>query len=480
MTGLDVPNYYELINSPNRPTIVQANSLRKTAASFLQTEFSFKERIFLTLSGRVDKTSTLPQGNNVYFYPAASVSGIVFQQASDYLKLRAGISQVGNDTDPYFTKNKLVAGSANSYFGTIDAPVGGVNFYEFSNILGNEDLKPERTTETEFGVETSLFESRVTLDASVYYSLTKDLLVLQSIDPSTGFTTKMGNVCDLENKGIELALGLVPVRTEDFEWSLNYTFTKNLNEVQNVQGGSKTLLNSAYGVNFYAEEGQPLGSFYARTPVMTPDGQYVVNPDTGFYEVSEEENRIGSSQRDFVMGLQNTIRWKNFALNFSFDWKKGGEMYSYTKRLNNFVGNGIETTYNDRAPFIIPNSVVDNGDGTYSENTTPVSFEEVTNYWGNTTNNPGIERTHLIDKSFIRMRDISLYFTFPTKMIERMGLSRMQFGVYGKNLFLWTPDDNPYVDPEMGTFGNELASEFGEFGANASQRSFGAVLKLSF
>ena len=155
-------------------------------------------------------------------------------------------------------------------------------------------------------------------------------------------------------------------------------------------------------------------------------------------------------------------------------------MYSYTKRLSHFVGNGIETTYNDRNTFIIPNSVIANGDGTYSENTTPISGANITNYWGNTSNNPGIERGHLIDKTFVRLRDLNLTYAFSPKVVEQLGLTKLSIGLYGKNLFMWTPDDNPYVDPETTTYGNGLSSELGEFGTNPSQRAYGAMVKLSF
>ena len=144
------------------------------------------------------------------------------------------------------------------------------------------------------------------------------------------------------------------------------------------------------------------------------------------------------------------------------------------------TGNSISTIYNDRNTFIIPNSVVDNGDGTYSENTTPISLENVTNFFGNTTNNPGIERTHLLDKTFIRLRDVSLYYDLNSNFVKKLGLTKFSLGVYGRNLFLWTPAENPYIDPESTTYGNDLVSEFGEFGANPTQRSYGGVLKLSF
>ena len=185
------------------------------------------------------------------------------------------------------------------------------------------------------------------------------------------------------------------------------------------------------------------------------------------------------------MGLQNSFKWKNLSLNFAFDWKQGGEMYSYTNRLSNFTGNSIESTYNDRNPFIIPNSVnaVFDGAGNvtgYVENTTPVSFENITNYYGNTTNNPAIERNHVMDKTFVRLRDLNLTYAFGPKVTDKLGLTGLSVSVYGRNLFLWTPAENPYVDPETTTYGTNVLSEFGEFGTNPSQRSYGAMLRLSF
>jgi hypothetical protein len=115
----------------------------------------------------------------------------------------------------------------------------------------------------------------------------------------------------------------------------------------------------------------------------------------------------------------------------------------------------------------------------YEENTTAVSFGSVTDYW-NPSNNPAIEPGHVIDKTFVRLRDVALTYSFPSETVKRLGLVNASFTLYGKNLALWTPDENPYIDPELSTFGNDLLSEVGEFGTNPSQRSYGASLKLTF
>ncbi|WDF62958.1 SusC/RagA family TonB-linked outer membrane protein [Flavobacterium sp. KACC 22763] len=484
ITNLGIPGYYELSNSAVRPVLTQSNTLRKTGAVYASAEFAFKNRYFATITGREDVTSTLPIGNNAYFYPALSLGAIAIDNGNTFLKLRAAASKIANDTNPYVTENSYITGSAAANFGILASPIGGVSFYEASGRLGNSSLKPESTVEYEVGAEGSFFKNRISYDIALYHKTTSDLIVNLPLDPSTGFTQKAINAGDIVNKGIELSITASPIKNQDFTWSLTYTFTKNLNEVTKLADGFDRIdLAPAYGVTYSAEKGQPIGSFYSLVTKTSPTGQPIVSATTGIDVNTTQVQRIGNSQRDFVMGLQNTFKYKNFNLGMSLDWKQGGEMYSYTKRLSHFVGNGIETTYNDRAPFIVPNSVneVVAPDGTvsYVENTTPVSFENVANYY-NTQSNLAIENTHIVDKTFVRLREINLNYDFPSSLSKNMGLNKITVGIYGRNLFMWTPGDNPYVDPEVSTYGTGVLSDLGEFGANPSQRSVGGVLKLSF
>lgn len=480
ITNLDIPNYYELSNSSIKPVVGQSNLERKSYSIFSSFEASYKNRLYLTLTGRNDWTSTLPIGSNSYFYPSASISGIVVDSQDYFLKIRAGYAELGNDTLPYQTESSLVPGNAGLGFGNIFLPIGGVNGYELAGNLGNANLKPERTTEIEVGFETNLFKKRVNLDLAVYDKTTKDVLFQRPLATSTGYISQTANIIDLQNKGIEISLNLVPVRTANFQWDFTTTFTKNLSEVVDIAGDTKKqLLASNYAVTFNAIVGEPLGAFAAFMPLKNDQGQYIVNKATGYYEVSTDEEVIGTSQRDFVMGLNNKMTFKNFVFTFGLDWKEGGEMYSYTKRLSHFTGNGIETLYNDRNTFIIPNSVNDNGNGTYSENTTPITTDAVTDFW-NPAQNPGVENTHVIDKTFVRLRSVGLTYNFPSTIIKKMGLQNAALSIYGKNLALWTPEGNPYIDPELSTFGAGLASEQGEFGANPTQRTYGASIKLTF
>ncbi|MFT3687353.1 MAG: SusC/RagA family TonB-linked outer membrane protein [Phycisphaerales bacterium] len=420
ITNLDIPYFYELSNSSIKPQVAQFDTQRRSYSAYASFEASYKEKLFLTLTGRNDWTSTLPSSARSYFYPSASLAGIVVENSDYFLKLRAGIARLANDTQPYQTNSSLLQGNAVLGFGNIFLPIGGVNGYEYAGNLGNANLKPEFVTEAEFGFETNLFKRRVNLDLSVYSKKTDGLIVNLPIATSTGFATQTSNAVDLTNKGIEMVLNLVPVRTENFQWDFTTTFAKNKSKVTDVVGDTdKILLAQNYGVSFNAIVGQPLGTFSTFVPVKNDAGQYIVNSD-GYYVASTDEQNVGTAERDFVMGFKNRFTYKNFVLSFGIDWKQGGSMYSYTKRLAHFVGNGIETTYNDRNPFIIPNSVVDNGDGTYSENTTPITFEGITDFY-NTQTNAGYEQNHVVDKTFVRLRDVSFTYNIPSKILKNTG-----------------------------------------------------------
>ncbi|TXF77358.1 SusC/RagA family TonB-linked outer membrane protein [Chryseobacterium sp.] len=479
VTDLDLPNFYELSNSASTPILAQDNYLNRFFYVFGSAELGFLDRYFLVMTAREEWTSTLPVKSNSYFYPSVGVSAIVLND-SNFLKLRAGWAQAGKDTTPYQVYAIAEQTTNDGYFGSLLYPFGGVNSFEIGTRVSNEDLKNELTTEVEVGAEGRFLRNRVGFDVSLYNRGTEDILLTKILPRSTGYREILGNFASVRNKGVELLLNLKPLKSKDFEWDLTYTFTKNRSKVIDIKGDdTEIVLVNNYGITYKFVEGETIGTFYGFVPKTNAAGQYIVNAATGYYEKTEEEQKIGASERDFVMGLRNSFTYKNVSLSFGIDWKQGGEMYSYTKRLSHFDGNGIETIYNDRNPFIIPNSVIDNGDGTYSENTTPISYENVANFY-NTSNNPAIEKTHIIDKTFIRLRDVSLAFKFPKEWLGGMGIKGATFSLYGKNLFLWTPADNPYVDPESTTYGNDLNSEMGEFSSNPTQRTYGAMFKFNF
>ena len=182
-------------------------------------------------------------------------------------------------------------------------------------------------------------------------------------------------------------------------------------------------------------------------------------------------------------GITTAFTAYGVTLSAAFDIRKGGKMFSRTKNLMQFTGNGKVTEYNERRPFIIPNSVVDNGDGTYSENTTPIylsdsSYQTYFNDYG--WGNGGM--AYLIDRSYCKLRNISLAWSIPKKWLKPIDLKEVVVTAYCNNAFIWTAKDNRYVDPESTTVTNsgDLAYGFGELYTNPSSRTFGLNLKVNF
>jgi hypothetical protein len=189
-----------------------------------------------------------------------------------------------------------------------------------------------------------------------------------------------------------------------------------------------------------------------------------------------------SSVPDYKMSLTNTLKYKDLSLSFLLDYQQGGYMYSYTSSITFWSGNNEQSTANERRPYVIPNSVVLGpkvGEvQTYEENTTPIdnNWHE---YYSSNTNRP-IESTRIIEKTYVKLRELSISYTIPSSLTRKIKMSSANVSLYGRNLFLWTPAGNSFVDPETSTYGNDLRSLFGEFGGAPSTRTYGVKLNVTF
>lgn len=492
---LTIPGFYSLSNSLNLPTSVQTQSHRRLFGAYASATLGYKSYAYLTLNARNDWSSTLPTNKNSYFYPSANLS-LILSDALDLskakvslFKIRASIGQTGNDTDPYRINNILrsanipVRGAGT----TLTFPINGVSGFSVANTLNNSRLKPEISTEKEFGGEIRFFDNRIGLDVAYYNKISKNQILPIDAAPSSGYKFLIVNFGKIRNRGIELAFSATPIKQDNngFTWDLGYTFARNRNKVLELPAGLDQIeIESAYDAKLLAKVGQPLGVFEAPVPKKDPQGRIVVNPSTGLAITADENGSFGTSQRRFTMGLTNTFSYKGLSLGVTMDYRRGGVFYSGTADLLNFVGNDIRTTYNDRSPFIIPNSVneiVDAaGNVTYVENTTPVSEDRVDDYFYH-TNNPALSYyTRILDKSFLKLREATLSYELPKAWAQKIRAGKASVSVFGRNLWTWLPKDNRSIDPEVSNYGNDLSSEFGEFRTGPSTRVFGGSLKVSF
>ena len=489
VTNLTIPTYFNVSNSAERPTTEEHKELRRLMGIYGQAEIAWKNQLYLTLTARNDWSSTLPKGNRSFFYPGITASWIFSEALKEqapwltFGKLRAAWGKTGNDasvymTDPYYSQ----AAASSSGWGESNFPFSktGTNAYTVGNILGSSTLSPEMTTETEFGVQLAFLQNRIQLDATYYNRVSDKQITRLSVDPASGYTAQNVNLGKIRNRGIELLVTLVPVRLKDFEWSLTWNYTKNNNKVLKLpeeMNGRASIYGFTGGTGLYAIEGKEMGIFEAYSAKKTDDGRIIVDAN-GLPQNTDEQVEIGSINYKYMMGIGNTLRYKGVSLSFDFDFRHGGLMFSRTKDIEYFTGNAMQTAYNDRNPWIVPNSVIDNGDGTFSENTIPLNSRNIYNYW----NNGGTEMGafSLIDKSYVKLRQVVLSWDLPSKWLAKTFLTGVRVSVFGNNLLLWTPSSNTFVDPEVSSFGNDLTGNFGEYSSNPSSRKFGFNINVKF
>jgi len=495
--SLNIPYYYSVLNSSEAPLINRLdgtfadlgpyNSQRRLYGVYGQADFTFKNYWFASGSYRRDYSSTLPVNNNHFDYYGLNTSLVITDaipalkenKIFSFGKVRLSYGTTGNDAAPYAINSVFLQAKLHNPYGNINFPLQGVNAFRQSNQIGNPNLKPELSKEVEFGVDLRFLDNRLRFDITRYSKKTTDQILAVPISPSCGFTTQVMNFGEITNKGWEITISATPVKTKDLDWTVTWNWTKNKNMVVSLAPGlDQVLLQNAYDIDFLALPGQPLGVFMGPAPLVDPQGRQVVN-DKGFPIAAAEKKRYGYAEPNFVAGVSSNLTFKGISFGFVIDIRQGGLMYSGTADLQYFAGNAVQTLYNDRQPFIIPNSVTKDANGNYVENTVPINMASVTDYYYQTLNKVG-ERQNVISRSYTKLREVTLSYTLPKSLLHKLPLTNVEIGVYGKNLLIWTPASNNFIDPETTSYGNDLAGEFGEFRTNPTARQYGISVKLAF
>jgi TonB-linked SusC/RagA family outer membrane protein len=485
----DIPGFYSFANSADIPTVASVRSSRKLYGLYNTSTLSYDNQLYFTLNTRNDWYSTLPKANRSVFYGGANTSWIftntfpALKKVVNYGKLRAGYGETGVDTDPYQVLPVYTIGSTdNQGFGNLNYPINGVTGYEVGNRLANPNLKPERRKEFEVGIEASFFNNRIGIDLTYYNAKVEDQILSLPLAPSSGYTSQTANIGTISNKGFEALVTFSLIRNADlgFNWNTSINYSKNNSVLEKLDPRlAQVDLGGLSSTSFIAKEGQPIGLIMGSVPERDDAGNIVVDAD-GIPVASSIQQVYGDTQYNYTMGIGNTFRYKGVTLDFTFDIRQGGLMYSRTANITRFTGNSITTTYNDRQPFIVPNSVVkntaDDGTVTYTKNTVAVDSNHMDDYY----RAEALARADVIDKSFIKLREVVLSYAIPQKYIEKTFIQGLTISLIGRNLFIWTPRNNQYIDPETSTFGTDLQGQFGEFSANPSTRSMGFSIKANF
>lgn len=486
---------FDNFSGTNESSIVaEGYSLRRLIGVYGNLELSYASTFFLTGTYRNDWSSTLPLKNNSFSYPGISGAVIVseliepLKSVVPYFKLRGGITRVGNDASPYNVYSVFSQGYHSDGYGFIRYPFSGINSYEVGNRIGNDQLKPELTTEYEIGSDIRLLNNRIGVDVALYKKITTNLIWPVPVASSSGYGYITKNLGKISNKGIEVLLNVTPVKRNNLQWDITFNFARNRNLLESLDGAIDKVVGNGIGVdggqqiNFIGISGKPLWQFEARTALRDEQGRIVVD-NQGIPRAADSLVIYGNSNYDFTGGAYTTFRYKNIVITAAIDVKYGGIMYSKTKDISIWAGTVPLTLYNDREPFIVPNSVYEigedeNGDPVYVENNIPLDRYRIVDYWGN--GGSEIDGSTFIDKSYMKLREVTISYNLPRKIYARLPIQRIRIDLIGKNLWLWTPSDQIYIDPEITTFGNDTYADFGEYGAQPSVRSINVGLSMQF
>ena len=475
--GLVVPNFYNLANSKQTPRASDYSSWQRTNSVYGMASFGFKSMAFVEVTGRQDWFSTV---SKPVFYPSVTGS-FVFTSAwknkpswLSYGKVRVAWAQAGNDTGPYRLVN----------YPAVNPPFRNSPDYTRANTANNPDLVPEVKETKEAGLELRLFKDRVSINASVYNILSKDLIIPLPIDAANGYNWKYVNSGEMSNKGVEVTLSLTPIQTEKFNWNLNWNFSKNKNKLEKLAPGIKTYRVNwdKYGqVSLYAIEGRPFGELYGRDFVYDDKGNKVVGPN-GKYLTSELKS-LGNIIPDYTMGLTNSFRYGRLNFAFTFDFQKGGNYFSAahmtgmsTGMLRETAANGIRELVRRNGRTEARGLILDGVAGRYDRSGKLVTEGKPNTKiidpqtYGEGFFQGAVDKQNIFDATYLKLRSVTLSYDVPlpnTRYIKGMNIS-----LFGNEL--WTTGlDWDGMDPETAASNQGL----GEISLPTT-RSFGMSVGL--
>ena len=420
--------------------------------SFLQQSFSYKDRLYLNGAIRLDGASTFGEDERDQLYAKASLSYVMseedfwkdtFGDTFNTFKVRGSWGQAGN----------LTALSAFQRFTTLQpSSINGTPSLIPGTQQGDLDIAPERQEEFELGFDASLFNNRFGVEFTYYKQDVTDLLLPRELAPSTGFGSRIENVGDLENEGIEILLRGAPIRTNDFSWDVTATFAQNENVVTRVAGGGQFALAGSFATSFVIE-GESLGVFFRQFYARDPDGSISLDADgfpfRGTTEDGQSSKVIGDPNPDWFGSLINEFAYKNFKLRIQLDAVQGFDVFNWNRRLldNVIFGGG----------FNVGQELLGNR---------PKGFGGA---------QAGIFEEFVEDGSFVKLRELAFSYDFKPP-IE--GIDNVQLTLVGRNLISW--DDYTGWDPEINTAGQSNGVRGFDFAGVPIPRTYQLGINVSF
>ncbi|WP_299321123.1 SusC/RagA family TonB-linked outer membrane protein [uncultured Maribacter sp.] len=457
---------------------IQFFTERNIVGLYGQLDFDYDRMAYLTLSGRNDYVSNLSSENNSIFYPSASVSiiptkifpGLQSQNGINYIKLRAGYGTSANFPTEYPVASTLDLDTQFFQNGSGQDVVANTS----ADDLGNPLLKPELLSEIEVGIESRFFNNRLSLDVSYYDRTTTDLIINRPLDPSTGFTDTQTNIGEIKSNGVELDATLALFRSEQeggFNWNVNANWTTNDSEVTDLGTDTDIVVYSGFtNLGNAAIVGEQLGVIVGSRIQRSESGEFLVN-DAGDYVEEEGTFVIGNPNADWSLNISNSMQFKNFSFNFLLNYTQGGDIYSRT--VSTLLGRGLTTDTVDREnTFILPGVLADGSPNTQQINNSTFYFNNILF---------GPDELGIYDASVIRLQEISLGYSLPSKFLDKTPFGSLSFTLSGFNLWynaINIPDGTNF-DPNVAGVGVGNGTGFDYLNGPSSKR-YGLSVKATF
>ena len=481
-----LPHLFDITNTQTQ-TIYHNSFQKQTLGLYGDLQFSYKDLLYLEGTLRNDWSSSLPRDNNNFLFPSISAgfvfSDLVHQDWLSFGKIRASYAGTANDPSP----NAIFT----AYSPVTPAVATNVRF-SYPTTLGNPNEKPEYTRQKEVGLELGFFKNKIFLDAAVYSKNSYNEIINAPTSNATGVTAQLINLGKINNKGIDATLTFKDlVKAKEFSWTSAFNLSRNISEVLKVgdNGNDKVILatgsNSTGEID--AQKGQAFGAIYGyawtRYGVLESDPNYLKAPilldANGLPTISTAKVLLGNTSPKFILGWNNTLRYKHFSFGFTLEWKKGGDVVNDFNNLLTYSGKGALT----QNRFYSATYVGANATKTYvgvdatgkAETGSPVQLSK-TWYTGTFKN---VDENYTEDASWLRLRNVYLSYSIPENLLKPLHIKGLELSIAGRNVWLHTKYTG--IDPEVSGAGNGPSGVVGiDYNSVPNTKSWDASVKIKF
>ncbi|MBO9731512.1 MAG: SusC/RagA family TonB-linked outer membrane protein [Chitinophaga sp.] len=478
--GLTIPGNFNISNAAATQTFNQTIR-KKLVAGYADLKLDFKRWLYLELTGRNEWTSTLAKGKNAFFYPSTSAS-FIFTDALhwsrsflNFGKIRATYAQVGNDADPYSLETYYVPTTTSGWIqSAISFPFNGKQGLSYSATIGNPNLKPERISTWETGLDLHFFRDKTQLEVVYYHNTSKDQIIPVTLPYSTGAAYTLTNAGNIVNRGLEATLQQRVINSQQFSWTATALFNKNISRVNYITDNISSVSLGGIWMEARGQAGQPYGVFYGIDVKRNAAGKPVIDDNHGsanygYPVVNTTFTKIGDPNPDFNVGLRNEFRYRAFSFSFLLDGRFGFDIFN-APHLQ-MVFNGVDASTVNRGTQTV-------FDGVTASKGEPDTITAVLSqvWYRNTFNIQGLYVEHNL--YWVKLKDVNFTYALPQQLLKSVHIQAASVTLTARNFLLST--NYTGSDPDLGSR-NGLSNAAGiDFWTTPNTKSYGIALNVSF